>query len=61
MRHTKLSFKEKLEYIDTILNIILSIAAIVGFIITYESGFIHKFKEVIYKVHKIYVQDIDGD
>ena len=46
------STKELLELIDTILNIILSIGAIVGFILTYKSGFFHKLHSVIAYFHE---------
>lgn len=46
------STKELLELIDTILNIILSIAAIVGFLLTYKSGFFHKLHNVITYFHE---------
>lgn len=48
----KNSFKEKLELIDTILNIILSIGAIIGFIITYKSGFLQKLHNVVTYFHE---------
>jgi len=47
----KESTKEKLEILDTILNIILSIGAIIGFILTYKSGFFHKLHKVIAYFH----------
>ena len=40
------STKENLEIIDTILNIVISIGAIIGFIVTYKSGFFHKLHNV---------------
>lgn len=46
------STKELLELIDTILNIILSIGAIVGFLLTYKSGFFHKLHSVIVYFHE---------
>lgn len=48
----KESTKEKLEIFDTVLNIILSIGAIVGFLLTYKSGFFHKLHNVITYFHE---------
>ena len=45
------STKELLELIDTILNIILSIGAIVGFLLTYKSGFFHKLHSTVLHSH----------
>ena len=45
------STKEKLELIDTILNIILSIGAIIGFILTYKSGFFIKLHNIVTYFH----------
>lgn len=45
------STKENLEVLDTVLNIILSIGAIVGFLLTYKSGFFHKLHEVVVYFH----------
>lgn len=55
MKLDKLSFKEKLELIDTTLSIILSIAAIIGFFAAYQSEFGKIFKELITEMHKEYV------
>jgi len=46
------STKEFLEILDTILNIILSIGAIVGFLLTYKSGFFHKLHSVVVYFHE---------
>ena len=55
MKLDKLSFKEKLELIDTTLSIILSVAAIIGFLAAYQSEFGKIFKELIIEMHKEYV------
>ena len=44
---SKLSFKEKLELLDTTLSIFLSIATIIGFILAYQSEFGKIFKELM--------------
>ena len=52
---SKLSFKEKLELLDTTLSIFLSIATIIGFILAYQSEFGKIFKELITELHHEYV------
>ena len=52
---SRLSFKDKLELIDTILSVFLSIATIIGFIIAYQSEFGKVIKELITELHYEYV------
>ena len=61
MKFDKELFKEKLELLDTILSIFLSIATIIGFILAYQSEFGKICKELIQELHYEYVmikQDI---
>lgn len=48
----KESTKEKLKILDTVINIILSIRAIIGFLLTYKSRFSHKLHNVVTYFHE---------
>lgn len=55
MKFNKLSFRDKLELLDTILSIFLSVATIIGFILAYQSEFGKICKELITELHHEYV------
>lgn len=48
----KESIKKKLEILDTVINIILSVGAMVGFLLVYKSRFSHKLYNVVTYFHE---------
>ena len=56
-----LIMKDIIEMIESILSIIVSLIAIWGSISAYQSGFIHKFVNVIEHHYENVVQTIDKD
>jgi len=53
--------KEKLEMIESILSIIVSLIAIYGSIIAYQSGFIHKTVSVVEHHYEDVVKTVEKD
>ena len=48
--------KEKIELIEAILSIIVSLSVIIGGILAYRSEFVHKVGEITNEIHKVVVE-----
>ena len=51
-----MNIKDKLEIIESILSIIVSLSVIIGGILAYRSEFVHKVNEITNAVHKVVVE-----
>lgn len=51
-----MSFKDKLEIVESILSIIVSLSVIIGGILAYQSDFVHKVNEITNEIHKTVVE-----
>ena len=51
-----MNIKDKLEILESILSIIVSLSVIIGGILAYRSEFVHKVNEITNVVHKVVVE-----
>ena len=57
----KFTFKDKLEIVEAIFTIVVSIMAIWGTLVAWENGFWHKLKSVTDHLHSEYASQLDKE